>query len=154
MMTDVSTAITNLLYRYGELMDAGDLASAADLFKTAQIRMAGHEGLQDNGALLLSWQRMIRLYPCGTPRTKHLITNPIIETDGDVATCRSCYTVLQSTESFPLQIIASGRYHDRFERAEGKWRFIYRDYTLLDLQGDLSRHLDMPLLAEIFPKSK
>jgi hypothetical protein len=57
--------------------------------------------------------------------------------------------VLQSTDGFPLQIVAAGRYHDAFERVGGRWRFSYRDYTLFDLQGDLSRHLDLDLLATL-----
>ena len=73
----------------------------------------------------------------------HVIANPIIEVDetAGTATCRSYYTVLQATDSLPLQVIAAGRYHDNFERADGKWRFSYRDYTLFDLAGDLSDHL-------------
>ncbi|WP_343035018.1 nuclear transport factor 2 family protein [Aromatoleum diolicum] len=57
------------------------------------------------------------------------------------ATARSCYTVVQATDGFPPQIIATGRYHDRFARIDGEWHFTWRDYTLLDFTGDLSRHL-------------
>lgn len=85
------------------------------------------------------------IYPCGTPRTKHVVTNPIIEIDekANEATSRSYYTVLQATEGIPLQVIAAGRYHDRFTRIDGRWYFTYRDYTLLDLRGKLSGHLQM-----------
>jgi len=37
--------------------------------------------------------------------------------------------------------VASGRYHDRFERVDGIWRFSERDFTMVDLVGDLSHHL-------------
>jgi hypothetical protein len=33
-----------------------------------------------------------------------------------------------------------GRYHDAFDRRDGAWRFVVRDYSLLDLIGDLSHH--------------
>jgi hypothetical protein len=36
--------------------------------------------------------------------------------------------------------IASGRYHDRFERREARWRFAERRVRV-DLVGDVSRHL-------------
>jgi len=39
-----------------------------------------------------------------------------------------------------LQPIVSGRYHDRFERRDGQWRFVQR-HVRTDLLGDVSRHL-------------
>jgi 3-phenylpropionate/cinnamic acid dioxygenase small subunit len=134
--------IGNLLYRYGALMDAGDFAAIVPLFAHARLRLVG--GQEVGAAEMLGiWQRMIILYPCGTPRTKHVITNPIIEIDEDAgkATCRSVYTVLQATDGFALQIIAAGRYHDTFTRIDGEWHFAHRDYSMLDMQGDLSHHL-------------
>ncbi len=134
--------IANLLYRYGELMDAGDFGSIVKMFAHAKLKLVGgHEATGDD--MLGIWQRMIILYPCGTPRTKHVITNPIIEIDEAAgwATCRSVYTVLQATDGFPLQVIAAGRYHDAFTRIDGVWHFATRDYSMFDMQGDLSRHL-------------
>jgi hypothetical protein len=54
---------------------------------------------------------------------------------------RSCYTVLQATDTLPLQPIAAGRYLDEFERVDGVWRFSFRDYSQLDMIGELSWHL-------------
>ena len=87
------------------------------------------------------------LYLDGTPRTKHVVTNPIIEVDEGVgtATCRSYYTVPQQTDDFPLQVIVAGRYHDQFQRVDGQWRYCFRDYPLIDLVGDLSHHLSRPI---------
>lgn len=135
-------AIPQLLYRYAELMDAGELGGAAALFAHARIRLAaGYE--TDAAGLLAVWRERVMIHPCGTPRTRHLVTNPIVEVDesAGTASCRSCYTVLQQTEILPLQVIAAGRYHDTFARAGGEWRFASRDYTLFDMQGDLSQHL-------------
>ncbi len=150
-MSASAVEITNLLYRYAELIDAGDLAGAAALFTHAKIKMAGSEQPQDNQAVLAVWRNYMRIYPCGTPRTKHVITNPIVEIDEAAgrATCRSYYTVLQATDDLPLQAVAAGRYHDAFERVDGAWRFSYRDYSLLDLKGDLSGHLNTALLATL-----
>ena len=138
------TQIANLLYRYAECVDAGELDEAAALFEHARIRIdaAGHDTI-DAAGLLRIWKSLIVLYPDGTPRTKHMVTNPIIEIDGHARTaqCRSYYTVLQQTEDFPLQAIVAGRYNDRFECVEGSWRFSYRDLTLIDMVGDISHHL-------------
>jgi 3-phenylpropionate/cinnamic acid dioxygenase small subunit len=140
------TQIANLLYRYAECIDTGDLAGAAALFEHARIRVGADDTI-DAARLLGIWKSLIVLHPDGTPRTKHATTNPIIEVDEDTGTanCRSYYTVLQQTDEFPLQTIVTGRYHDRFERVDGQWRFSYRDLTLIDMVGDVSHHLTYPI---------
>ena len=146
-MSDYSAIeITNLLYRYAELIDRGNLEAAAALFNNARIKIQNSTTLLNACELLTLWKQHLLIYPCGTPRTNHLITNPIIELDGSGlrATCRSCYTVYQATEDFPLQPIASGRYHDEFEQKDGVWRFSFRDYSLLDFPGDMRFHLKRP----------
>ncbi len=142
------TQIANLLYRYAECIDTGDLVGAAALFEHARIRV-GPDDTVDAARLLGIWRSLIVLHADGTPRTKHVTTNPIIEVDEDAgtATCRSYYTVLQQTDELALQAIVAGRYHDRFERVEGCWRFCYRDLTLIDMVGDVSRHLAYPITA-------
>lgn len=145
-MSHSAVEIANLLYRYAERMDGGDLEGAAALFRHARIKVRRDEDFLDDAGMLLIWKQYVKIYPCGTPRTKHVITNPIIEIDetSGRATARSYYTVLQASEGFPLQPIAAGRYHDEFERVDQAWRFCYRDYSLLDLTGDLSFHLNGP----------
>jgi len=136
--------IQDLLYRYAEFMDVGDLSGVASLFRHARIKIRGDDTLTDADGLLNIWRDMVQIYPCGTPRTKHVVTNPILEIDETAGTakCRSYYTVLQSTDTLRLQPIAAGRYHDEFERVDGEWRFSYRDYSLFDYAGDLSQHLN------------
>ena len=142
-MSESAVAITNLLYRYCELMDSGALGEAAALFRHARIKVAGLDG---EAELLEVWRRYVRIYPCGTPRTKHIVSNPIIEIDAQAnrAEVRSYYSVYQATGDLPLQLIAAGRYYDEFERVEGVWRFSYRDYSMLDLKGNLEHHLKLP----------
>lgn len=142
-----ATAITNLLYRYAELMDAGALEEVAQLFARARVTMGGGQVVEGAAPMLEQWRAFVRIHACGTPRTRHLVTNPIIEFDasGEAATCRSYYTVLQQTPELPLQVIAAGRYHDSFVREDGVWRFATRDYSMLDFTGDLSQHLLLPV---------
>lgn len=67
------TAIANLIYTYAERIDAGDFPGAAALFDSAAIKLAeGHE--TDAAGLLAIWRARIVVHPCGTPRTKHVIT--------------------------------------------------------------------------------
>jgi hypothetical protein len=148
-MTDSATQITNLLGRYAECIDTGNLPGAADLFRRARIRVSSaatgavDDGTVDADGVLRLWNDLIVMYADGTPRTKHVITNPIIEVDEDAgtATCRSYYTVTQQCDDFPLQVICTGRYHDAFERADDGWHYSFRDYSLIDQVGDMSHHI-------------
>ncbi|HCS45909.1 MAG TPA: hypothetical protein DIW52_24350 [Pseudomonas sp.] len=143
-MSTSAQQISNLLYRYAEYLDSGQLVEAAELFRHARIKVQSQDCL-DHTALLGIWQQRIKIYPCGTPRTKHIMSNTIIDIDetSGTATVRSCYTVLQATDLMPLQVIAAGRYLDEFERVDGVWRFSFRDYSHLEMMGDLRGHLLM-----------
>jgi 3-phenylpropionate/cinnamic acid dioxygenase small subunit len=142
-------AICNLLYRYAELMDAGRFEDImTELFGHTRF-VVGPDGSPelDAAAMLDILCRTTVRHPDGTPRTRHIVTNPIVEVDeqAGTATCRSCYVVFQQTDTLPLQPIVAGRYHDRFERVDGRWRFACRDYSLVDLVGDTSQHLRFPV---------
>jgi hypothetical protein len=137
-----SDAIRNLLGRYCELIDAGDLDGVAGLFDGAVLRDdAGHEvGRGREGAARL--YAGTRLHADGTPRTRHLTANSIIEVDEDAgtATARSAYVVFQATDALALQPIVTGRYRDRFARRDGEWSFTERTFTV-DLVGNVAEHL-------------
>lgn len=149
-MTSAETQITNLLGAYAERIDDGDLESTAELFRHARIKLSGDGGDEvtvDADGILEVWRNFVVIYDDGTPRTKHVITNPIVEVDeaAGTGTCRSYYTVFQQTDTLALQPIITGRYHDRFERVGDTWRYSYRDYTLIDQVGDMSGHAKQPL---------
>lgn len=136
---DDRDAIAALVHAYAERIDAGDLDGLAALLRDAAWRSpARPDGVRGIDAIRALYADVI-LYE-GTPRTQHVVTNLVIEVDGDAATARSRFTVLQALPDFPLQPIAAGRYHDGFARRGGVWRFAER-MVLLDLVGDLSRHL-------------
>lgn len=146
---DDAAAITNLLYRYAELIDAADFDGLGELLADCTL-LDGQ-----SGTVLAAGKTAIRaffaggviVHADGTLRTKHVTANPIIEIDGDAAAVRSMYTVLQATESLPLQAVIAGRYHDSFVREASGWRFRERRY-FADLVGDLSGHLRMHLDEE------
>lgn len=137
-------AIENLLYRYAEFIDDGNLESLARLFCKARITSAAMaDAVDGETAVLAMYRASTRLYPDnGTPHTQHIVSNPIIEVDDDGETghCRSRFTVLQATPELPLQVIISGRYRDRFGKFDGQWYFTERE-MIPELLGDLSRHL-------------
>jgi uncharacterized protein (TIGR02246 family) len=139
--TDDVEAIRALIHEYAERIDTGDLDGLATLFADATWSSPGR------GTPLRGAEQVRRAYDGvilydGIPSTKHVISNVTIDItgDGDTAMARSYFTVLQARPDFPLQPVIAGRYHDRFERVDGRWRFADRQ-IIPDLIGDLSRHL-------------
>ena len=138
-----SDAIRALVFRYAELIDAGDLDGLAALFGHATWHSAGHDEVLRTAAEVRRAYDAVILYEDGTPSTKHVITNVVIEVAGERATARSYFTVMQARPDLPLQPIICGRYEDVFEHADGAWRFADR-LIVPELLGDLSRHLRVP----------
>jgi SnoaL-like domain len=142
--TEVRNAIEHIVYGYAARVDLGDFAGVAQLFAHAKYKGGGPDDPGVDGAAPVQqiFETMVRRYDDGTPRTKHVTTNLVIDADEDAgtATARSYYTVLQQLDGFPLQPIIAGRYHDAFERVDGEWRLTERT-IFCDLIGDLSHHL-------------
>ena len=140
-------AIPKLIAQYAERIDAGDFAGVADLFADATVTAEGSDAVQRGAVEVRAmYEGWVRRYDDGTPRTKHVTTNLVLDVDEDAgtATCRSYFTVLQQTDALPLQPIIAGRYHDEFARAGDAWHFTRR-HMITDLVGDLSHHLTQPL---------
>ena len=143
-MTDARAGIERIVYGYADRVDAGDFAGMAELFRHARYKGGGPDdpGVVGAEPMLAIQEGIIRRYPDGTPRTKHVTTNLVIDADEDAGTAsaRSYFTVLQQVDDFPLQAIIAGRYHDQFERVDGEWRLTER-IIFCDLIGDISHHL-------------
>ena len=152
MSADDYFAIQNLIYRYCERIDRGDFAGLAQLFAHADLYVpalpAPVRGVE---AIAAMYAQFTRLYPdTGTPKTRHVTSNVIIEPDGEnAARAQSYILVHQATDVLPLQPIIGGRYYDRFARVSGAWRFAERRMEI-DLFGDLSAHL----LQQFGPQSR
>jgi len=140
--------ITSLLYTYAERIDGGDFPGVADLFAGAELTFEGFDiARRGRDEVLAMYESTTRRYEDGTPRTKHVVTNVIIEVDESAgsATSRSYFTVLQAVPGhLALQPIIAGRYHDRFARDGGTWRFTHR-HMVVDLSGELGHHLRFDL---------
>lgn len=130
--------ILNLVHRYAECVDNADFDGVSALFEHAEFHLEGASG-QRGSQVGDVMRRTVALHD-GSPRTTHVTTNQIIDLHGDSATCRSYFTVLQSTAALPLQVVIAGRYHDRFEKVDGAWRFADRSVRIEHV-GDLSAHL-------------
>lgn len=140
-------AITTLLFRYAELMDAADYDGLRDLFRDAVLSNEGFPGeIAGGDAIVRLYERTNRVHADGTLRTRHLTSNVVVDIDGDAATARSAFVVFQATDTLPLQPVVTGRYRDRFVRVDGAWQFAHR-HIVVDHVGDVSQHLHIDLGA-------
>ena len=146
--------IRNLIFEYYHLMDLGDYAGVAALYGTEGVmRGLDWDGTEMNAwtgkdEILGLWTALVRTYD-GIPKTKHCITNLVVDVDEDAGTAegRSYYMVYQATDDFPLQVITAGRWYDTLMRDDGRWRFVERK-CFSDLVGDFRAHLRPEALQE------
>ena len=134
-------AIRALVLAYCERLDAGDFDGVAALFARGAFRSPAGTELVGPAAVRRMYEPVL-VYADGTPRTKHVLGTMLVDVDGTVgaATARSHFTVFQQTDALTLQPVLSGRYHDRFVRADGAWWFEER-MVRPDLEGDLRHHM-------------
>jgi hypothetical protein len=155
--------IANLIYSVNHYRDQGRFDEAADLFAHATFQThypAGYPGVGIDKSQYASrgpgshgvqqgadevrdiLKELTCVYEDGLPHSHYVVSNLMIDIDDDAHTAESWsyYTVFQSRPDFPLQPISAGRYHDRFEKVDGKWRFTSRDIHA-DHSGDLSHHM-------------
>ena len=145
-MSDSALEITNLIYTYAELLDAGDLDGVARLFTHGRI--CGMENgppetvFSGIAGVRRMYEMATRIYPDGTPKTKHNTSNVQLHINEAQGTARSTsyYCVTQATPELPLQVIVTGHYKDTFHRRDGVWWFDSRT-MFVDQVGDVSKHL-------------
>ena len=141
MNTEDRLAITDLIYRYAELIDAGDFDGLGALLGRADFggpKTPTVSGAKNIAGLFGMTTKRFR--DTGTPKTRHLVLNLIVEVAGDAATARSTFCVVQATDRVSLQPIVVGRYVDRFARDANGWHFTER-IADVEMVGDVSDHL-------------
>jgi 3-phenylpropionate/cinnamic acid dioxygenase small subunit len=143
MSTTDKLEIAELLYRYAELIDAGDFDGVGQLL--ARSTFGGPASGSVSGAENIAklFAMTTRRYPehGNTPRTRHLVLNPVVEFSGDgTAATRSTFCVMQDTETVSIQPIVVGRYYDAFARDYEGWYFTERKVDI-QMIGDVSAHL-------------
>ena len=161
-MTEDRVAITELIYRYAELIDAGDFDGLGELLAHAEFGGPRTPRARGANAITALFVATTRRFADGTPKTRHLVLNPIVEVDGDTASARSTFCVVQATDAVALQPIVVGRYYDTFARDGGDtfardggdtfardtagWHFTQR-VAEVEMVGDVSDHLLIDLGA-------
>jgi hypothetical protein len=117
-------AIENLIASYAFLNDDADIAGLGELFANAVCTLDGTTARGRHEVETLA-RTIINVGPDGRSTTSHEITNIILDIDEVAGTAvgRAYWTVYQAVSGSPRQPILAGRYHDRFQRRDGVWRF-------------------------------
>ncbi|CQD06221.1 small subunit of phenylpropionate dioxygenase [Mycolicibacterium conceptionense] len=97
--------VAELLYRYAELIDAGDFDGVGELLGRATFGGPASGSVAGARTIAKLFAHTTRRFPDhgNTPRTRHLVLNPIIDIDGERATSRSTFCVVQKTDTVALQ---------------------------------------------------
>ena len=134
--------IERLLFAYSDGLDRGDLVATSELFGTDGL-YGQVDGPAVRGAsqVLAAMKHSVHLYD-GVPRTRHIVTNIVIDVNDDqiTAQCRSYVQVLHQPPGGALGPVAAGTYFDHVQLTNGTWKFAERR-MLIDLIGDMSTHL-------------
>jgi 3-phenylpropionate/cinnamic acid dioxygenase small subunit len=141
--SDDKLAVNELLYTYAELIDAGDFDEVGALLSRAMFGGTGPQGVSGAENIAKLFAATTRRYPDhgNTPRTRHLVLNPIVELKQDgTAASRSTFCVIQDTDTVPMQPIVVGRYFDTFGHDDSGWYFTERKVEI-QMIGDVSAHL-------------
>ncbi len=119
-------AIERVLLEYGRALDSRNFADYSQLFATngewsgslgtfrgpAAIKAAMEKSFKDSKATAV-------------PSNFHVLTNAIIDVNGDRATAWSKWTFLRMVDDKP-QVALAGQYEDTLVRENGKWKFLRR----------------------------
>jgi hypothetical protein len=111
--------IFQILCAYCEGIDTGDFAAVARMWEHGQWVFADGPGPEP----VLRWLEDNLIVYDGIPRTKHQLSNVMIEVDEEAgAAFVKCYvSVHQAAPDFPLRTIFAGRITGMFERLDGRW---------------------------------
>jgi len=125
-------AITEVLYRYARACDRADETLMRGCFHPGSIHRHGrYQGTSTEFVTLA--MTIIRT----ATRTKHLVTNPLIEFEGGAALSECHYLAYHRIPNAETGAeednFSGGRYLDRFERRGGVWKIAER-VGLLDFE--------------------
>jgi uncharacterized protein (TIGR02246 family) len=114
-------AIRDLFARYARAVDAG--VDRADEFAGFYLEDGSFE--QVGGAPVVG-RAALRAFAAALPTSgiRHVITDHVIDVDGDDATCDATILVVAGG-----RIVASGRARDTLRRVDARWRIATRVFT-------------------------
>lgn len=118
-------AIRQVFVDYGHHLDRGDLDAYADLFAEDGELLLGPLGRARGRAEIR--ELMGRATAGSAGRSWHLITNPVIELEGDRATAEVMWTVVVRGEDGRAVLNMLGRHRDVLVRRHDRWQLQRRE---------------------------
>ena len=136
-------AISNLVASYAEAVAARDADQVAELFRHGEVSAQGSPVVsRGSDEVRRTYLAVVAAGADQGSSLHNVTTNLIIDIDdvAETATCRSVFTVFQTTPGAGLVSVMAGRYRDRFARVDGQWYFTHR-HILVDNSSDLGEAL-------------
>lgn len=123
-------SILDLLHRYGHCYDEGDFDALEACFtEDATFSITGGIGGMPavmRGRAEIRERMAARRAATATAQRRHLITNVIMDAEGEGRVRAASYLLLGSTEDGRLHLPVTGRYVDLLERHGGGWAIAER----------------------------
>ena len=119
-------AIRELLAVYCYKLDAGLHDEMAALFTADGTWDTAFGSGTGRDGIVAQLRKIAALSTGPRPRRVHYTTNIVIELNGDAATVRSNWTVIENTRDGGPKINSGGEYRDQVVKQNGKWLFKYR----------------------------
>jgi 3-phenylpropionate/cinnamic acid dioxygenase small subunit len=126
-------AIRNLLATYSYLLDSADYEKWGQLFgEDGTLELNGAVWAKGGAGIAKKMSDLMASSPkpitgfTGDHLYRHVTTNIHVEVDeaGETAEARAYFFVLHIDKGIPPTIRGGGRYHDKFARVGGEWRFV------------------------------
>ena len=122
-MLEEKDAIREVLARYCFYLDGGQFEQMAELF-TEDGTWHTAFGVAKGRAAIADLARKLRAGD--PPRGVHLVTNIVIELNGDTARVSSNWMVAENSSAGP-RVGSAGGYADQMVKQESRWLFQYRE---------------------------
>lgn len=117
--------IRQLFIDYGHYLDSGNFAAYGELFADEGEVLLGAIGRAKGPTAIEALMRQTMEGARGS--SFHIVSNPIIELDGDQATTEVMWTVVARDGKDRASVTMLGRHRDRLTRERGRWRFLRRE---------------------------
>jgi uncharacterized protein (TIGR02246 family) len=116
--------IERLIMDYARHLDDRDLHAYSRLFSAdgEWTGNTGHAKGPDAIQAMLE-ERLPSNPPPPGPTSRHVVSNPVIDVDGDTATASVTWALLRRGEGDEPELALLGHYDDVLAREDGRWRF-------------------------------
>ena len=115
-ITEDRDNILQLLYTYNHAIDGGQAERWADTFTA--------DGALNAAGRLFAGRDELMRFASGVHGMRHVVTNPVIEVDGDTASVQAYVLVFRGAS-----VSVIGAYADELVRTPDGWRFVRRNFT-------------------------